>query len=281
MYGAIIGDLAGSQYERHNYLSTDFPLLDERSFFTDDTVLTVATAEAMLTDQDFAAAYRKWAGKYPGRGYGPMFRLWVGNPDMGPYGSPGNGAAMRVSPIPFLMRGGGVWDMIVMAGSSAKVTHNSKEGEDCAAYLAMTIWFYLHGEDGLGLWRPLEPVSELRGKVRGCRAKDTVRAAMSAVNEATGFEQAVRLAVSIGGDSDTIASMAGAVAEAKWGAPEDLKARVKEYLPDELIELIEIADKNFQQGVRLCQWAGSADRTNRARSGVGRSSSRSGRTAPS
>jgi ADP-ribosyl-[dinitrogen reductase] hydrolase len=126
MLGAIAGDIFGAAYEGNPIKRDDFDLFDAPRNFTDDTVLTVATADALLSDGDYAAAYRRWGNRFPGRGYGGWFLNWLGDPSLGPYNSFGNGSAMRVSPI------GWVFDtldeVLAEAERSAAVTHDHVEG---------------------------------------------------------------------------------------------------------------------------------------------------------
>ena len=248
MFGAIAGDVIGSPYERHNYLRTDFPLFEPKSTFTDDTVLTVATMEVLLSAGDYAELYRRYALAYPLRGYGPSFSVWVGDPSRGPYWSGGNGSAMRVSPI------GWFYDdldqVLGEAARSAAVTHNHREGVRGAEAVAGAVFLARTGASKADLRRFIETdkgyrlspsMASLQQRYDGGHGcVDTVPPAVLAVLESSSWEEAVRLAVSIGGDSDTLASMAGAVAEAFYGeVPPAIAAEVRRRLPAALLVTVD------------------------------------------
>ena len=236
MLGAIAGDMIGSPYEGRgrNYLGTDFPLFTRHSRFTDDTVLTVATAEVLMQGGDYAEAYRRYAHAYPDRGYGGMFSAWVWRAEAGPYGSLGNGSAMRVGPVGWARET--LEEVLEEAARSAAVTHDHPEGIKGAQAIAGTVFLARtgHTKDDIRAfvserigYRLQGTVESLRGRVRGATCPDTVPAALLAFLEADGWEESVRLAVSVGGDSDTIACMAGAVAEAFYGGvPEPIAREV-------------------------------------------------------
>jgi ADP-ribosylglycohydrolase len=134
--GANVGDIVGSVHEHTGTKTTRFPLFTENSRFTDDTVLTIATADALMTDGDYARAYREWGRRYPDRGYGRQFRKWPAAPSAGPYGSFGNGSAMRVSPVAY--RFNSVKEVLAEAKRSASVTHDHPEGIKGAQAVALT-----------------------------------------------------------------------------------------------------------------------------------------------
>ncbi|HSH71306.1 MAG TPA: ADP-ribosylglycohydrolase family protein [Deferrisomatales bacterium] len=247
MLGAIAGDVIGSVFEWHNAKTTEFPLLSPDSTFTDDSVLTVATAAAILerpAAPDYAAAYRDHFRRYPDVGYGPRFRRWAATQGAPPYRSYGNGSAMRVSPVAY------AWDdvttVLEAARASAAVTHDHPEGIRGAQATALAV---LLARQGAGKVRICEEI-EVRfgydlgtplGAIRPSYAFDvtcqgSVPQALRAFLEAEGFEEAVRLAISIGGDSDTIACIAGAVAEAFFGGvPEAIRDPVIARLPPHLV----------------------------------------------
>jgi len=150
MIGAIAGDIIGSRFERHNYTGTDFELFDRWCRFTDDTVLTVATADALLHGYDYAHAYKKWHDHYPCRGYGPGFLQWVGRWNLAsakqpPYNSFGNGSAMRVSPVGWAFDS--LEEVLAEAKRSAEVTHNHPEGIKGAQAVAGAIFLAKSGAD--------------------------------------------------------------------------------------------------------------------------------------
>ena len=248
MLGAIAGDVIGSPYERHNYRGTDFPWFEPASRFTDDTVLTVATMEVLLTGGDYAEAYRRYALAYPLRGYGPSFAVWAGKPSRGPYWSGGNGSAMRVSPVGWLYDD--LDEVLQEAARSAAVTHNHPEGVRGAQAVAGAVFLARTGASRADLrcfvetdmrYRLPPSMASLQGRYAGGHGCcDTVPPAVLAVLESASWEQAVRLAVSIGGDSDTLASMAGALAEALYGeVPPAIAAEVRRRLPAALLATVD------------------------------------------
>ena len=245
--GAIIGDFVGSRFERNNTGETDFSLLHEQCRFTDDTVLTVATLDARIGDRDYAAAYRRWASRFPDAGYGEAFQRWVFlGSATGPYGSYGNGAAMRVSAIGWLVES--LEEVLREACVSAAVTHDHPEGLLSAQVMAGSIYLLRRGgtdrqiralvegqlgqplDKDLAWWRSQPDFSS--------RAILTVPVAFAAFFEAGDFEATLRLAVSAGGDSDTIASMAGALAAVRWGVPMDLVVEIWRQLPQSMRDVL-------------------------------------------
>lgn len=220
MIGAVFGDIVGSAYEHRRIKTTDFELFTPRSRFTDDTVCTAAIAEALATDGDFAGALRRFVCRYPKRGYGGMFERWAHDPSAGPYGSWGNGAAMRVSPVAYVARD--EVELLRLARATAEVTHDHPEGLAGAEAVALAVWWVRQGEPRHMIRQEL---SERFGYDMS-RSADDIRpgygfevAAVRSVPEAIicglegeNLEHAVRLAVSLGGDADTQASIAGALA---------------------------------------------------------------------
>ena len=225
MLGAIAGDVIGSVHEGRSPGLKDFPLFTSRSCFTDDTVLTVAVADAILNDQDYGVAIRKWGQRYLTAGYGHRFYTWLTGPDTGPYNSFGNGAAMRVSPVGWAFNDG--TEISKHAVMSAAVSHNHPEGIKGAQAVAGAVGgaraghskeeiaAWLHKVFGYNCSLSLEELRE-RGGV-GVTCQETVPAAVSAFLWSTDFEDAVRNAVSLGGDTDTTACIAGAIADAYYG----------------------------------------------------------------
>ncbi|KAA3634004.1 MAG: ADP-ribosylglycohydrolase family protein [Proteobacteria bacterium] len=248
MLGAIAGDVIGSVYERHNLKSTEFELFGRFSRFTDDTVLTVATADALMSDGDFAAAYRKWYARYPRNGYGGRFRRWAARPDAGPYYSFGNGSAMRVSPVAWFVDG--FKAVQNTARASALVTHDHPDGVAGAQALAGAVYLARRARDKEEIRTILNrtfeydftrTVEAIRPSYRfdvSCRG--SVPEAIIAFLDSIDFEDAIRKAVSLGGDSDTIACMAGAVAEAYYGGvPRHIEIEVLARLPDDMRSVTE------------------------------------------
>ena len=257
MYGAILGDIIGSPYEFDRGNKTkDFPLFSEDSEFTDDTVMTVAVAEAFL-DMDFAEDddvtrdrltyyLRDWARKYPNAGYGLRFLSWLREGGLRPYGSFGNGSAMRVSPVAWLFDD---LDMVQrMARLSAAVTHNHPEGikgaeaTASAIFLARTgsskaeIKAYIEENYGYDLSRTCDEIRPNYYHVESCQ--ETVPEAITAFLEGDSFVDVIRTAVSLGGDCDTLTAIAGSIAEGFYGVPEVLKAQCRRRLPKDLLEVL-------------------------------------------
>ncbi len=248
MLGAIAGDIFGAAYEGHPLKREDFDLFDAPRFFTDDTVLTVATADALLGDGDYAAAYRRWGRRYPRRGYGGTFRLWLGGHIEGPYNSFGNGSAMRVSPVGWAFDS--LEETLAEAGRSAAVTHNHPEGIKGAQAVAAAVFLARCGatKDEIRAEITARFGYELARTVAGIRpdysfdvtCQGSVPEALIAFLDADDFEHALRLAISLGGDADTQAAIAGSVAEAFWGGvPERIEAEVRLQLDDELWDVVE------------------------------------------
>ncbi len=247
MLGAIAGDIIGSVYEARPIKTTTFPLFSAGSCFTDDTVLTVATALAILENMDYGQAYRMLARAYPDRGFGAAFAHWFRADAAPPYNSWGNGAAMRVSPI------GWAFDdearVLGEARQSAAVTHNHPEGVRGAQATALAIWLARRGTDKEDIRQTLaerfgydleRTVAAIRPTYRfEISCQRSVPEAIICFLEAADFETAVRLAVSLGGDSDTQACIAGAIAEAFYGPlPEAIRAEVDRRLPEAFREII-------------------------------------------
>lgn len=258
MLGAIIGDIVGSVWEFHRIRTKHFQLFGEKNGITDDSILTVAVADALLHDRDPAEALRDWARKVkPGRhvaGYGKRFINWVAAPTVQPpYGSFGNGGAMRVSPAAFLATS--LEDCLDKARRVTEVTHNHPEGMKGALATAHAIWLARQGEPAAAIRLAIaetygydmsRTVDEIRAvHVYNETAAGCVPEALTCALEATDFEDAIRNAVSLGGDSDTLASIAGGVAEALYGIPQDIVKRAWTFIPPEMRELIQ---KMYESG---------------------------------
>lgn len=251
MIGAIAGDIIGSVFERHNIaVATGWELFEGEgpSRFTDDTVLTVATADALLTSRDYGARYKEWYRLYPGRGYGPSFREWAASDRTEPYRSCGNGSAMRVSPVAWAFEA--LDDVLAEAQRSAEVTHNHPEGIKGAQAVAAAVFLARKGAGkpeirehltrafGYRLDRTLD---EIRPTYRfDVTCQGSVPEALTAFLKSETWEDAVRKAISLGGDSDTIACIAGAIAEAFYGGvPPLIEARALQFLDDRLLNVIQ------------------------------------------
>lgn len=245
--GAIAGDVIGQPYESFPTKRHDFPLFPEPPRFTDDSVLTVATAHAILTDGDYAGAYRRFGERYPGRGYGNNFSLWINEPALGPYNSWGNGSAMRVSPIGYAFDSAEA--VLEEARRSAAVTHDHPEGVKGAQAVALAVFLARSGADkneiraeiedrfGYDLGRKLEEIRPAYSFDVSCQG--SVPEALIAFLESNGVEEAIRNAVSLGGDSDTMACIAGEIALAFFREmPGTLWDPVQRALPAEFTEVL-------------------------------------------
>jgi ADP-ribosyl-[dinitrogen reductase] hydrolase len=246
--GAISGDTIGSVFEWHNVKSLDFNLFCPKSRFTDDSVLTLATMHALINDGDYAKAYHAFGRKFPNAGYGRSFRQWISSDNPKPYNSWGNGSAMRVSPVGWFYDS--IDDTLLAAKKSAEVTHNHHEGIKGAQATAAAVFFARTGKSkddirnfitdrfGYSLNRKIDDIRPDYEFDVSCQG--SVPEAIIAFLESTDYENAIRLAVSIGGDSDTIACITGGIAEAFYrNIPDKITDNVLKILPEELIRIIE------------------------------------------
>ena len=239
MLGAIAGDIIGSRHENSSVPPADFDLFGDRCRFTDDTVCTIAIADCFLSGGNFGELLGTYALRYPKRGYGSFFEAWAKSWDRKPYGSLGNGAAMRVSPVGFSARSRAQCDEL--STMTALPTHNHPDAIRCANAVAATIWMSRHGEapDRIAANIADDYRIQVDQSLEAMRAtqKDDVSALSTVPNaiavalQSSGFEDAVRAAVSLGGDADTIASIAGAIAEAMHGVPNWITEAALDYLP--------------------------------------------------
>ena len=257
MYGAIIGDIVGSQFEfdRGNK-SRDFEFFGKECKFTDDTVMTVAVAEALMEagkDADektikeaLIRSLKKWGKKYPHAGYGNRFKKWVLSDNSEPYGSYGNGSAMRVSAA------GWFYDSMErtreVARWTAEITHNHPEGIKGAESTAAAIFLarkgasmrdisnYIEDEFGYDLSRTLDEIRPTYHHVEDCMR--TMPEAFTCFLESNSYEDCIRNVMYIGGDTDTLGAIAGAIAEAYWAVPTDLIVQARKYLTDDLAEVV-------------------------------------------
>jgi ADP-ribosyl-[dinitrogen reductase] hydrolase len=242
MLGAIIGDIVGSVYEFDNYKSKDFqPLIHPTAFVTDDTVCTIAVADILVHDRAPAAALKDWCRRFwHVGGWGARFGQWVQDESLDPYGSFGNGAAMRVSPAGLLATS--AEEAIALSNRVTEITHDHPEGLKGAAATALAIFLARHGTLPSGIRDAITRRFgyDLRASVDAIRpgylynetCQETVPQALTCALEAVDFEDALRNAVSIGGDSDTLAAIAGGVAEARFGIPAPIAAEAKGMLPE-------------------------------------------------
>lgn len=228
MYGAVIGDIVGSRFEGRgkDHKSKDFRFWHERCRFTDDTVCVVAVADILLNDRDPTKTLQSWCREYHGRGYGGWFRRWRDSARPQPYGSFGNGAGMRVSPAAYLNRG----DLDAALADTERITeitHNHPEGIKGAKAVAHAVWLALAGRPAEAIRGVIaeeygydmdRTVDEIRPYYRfDVTCQGSVPESIICALESDSFEDGIRNAVSIGGDSDTIGAMAGGIAEALHG----------------------------------------------------------------
>jgi ADP-ribosylglycohydrolase len=248
MLGAIAGDIIGSVFEFDNIKSMDFDLFSAWSHFTDDTVLTVAVADCILHSRDYSQTIRDYALRYPDAGYGSRFWRWVESDSAKPYNSLGNGSAMRVSPVGF------AYDSLEMvmeqARRSAVVTHNHPEGIKGAQAVASAIFWARTGRDKTYIREQIETLfgydlSRSLDEIRPDYAFDetcpgSVPQAITAFLESDDYEDAIRKAISIGGDSDTIACIAGGIAQAYYKfIPKYIITEVRARLYPELLAILD------------------------------------------
>ncbi|MDR2771626.1 MAG: ADP-ribosylglycohydrolase family protein [Clostridiales Family XIII bacterium] len=261
MLGAIIGDIVGSIYEFDNIKTKDFPLFKKNSFFTDDTVMTVAVADALLAGggpDDFVDSMKRLGNRYPYAGYGGRFRHWLHSDSREPYNSYGNGSAMRVSPCAWIARS--LEEAEDFAARSASVTHNHPEGVKGAQATAAAIYLARTGTDKADIKRRIEEkygydlsrtLDEIRPVYRFNEScQKTVPEAIIAFLESDGFEDAIRNAISLGGDSDTLAAITGGIAEAAYGIPKEIAAKAISLLDETFLSVInEWVDRGCGIGV--------------------------------
>lgn len=244
MIGAIAGDIIGSRFEGHLSPPADFELFNAGCRFTDDTVCSLAVAAALLGDEDFATALRRLVRHYPRVGYGGLFLRWALADDAPAYGSWGNGAPMRVAAVGWLAEDEKACARL--AAAQAAVTHDHPQAIQAAQVVADVILTARRGatveqlrERVLGSTDyDLRPEVALRGGLADVSAVGTVPPALAAVFEASDWEQAVRTAVCLGGDTDTLACIAGAVAEAVHGIPDSIATQARQLLPADLIAVL-------------------------------------------
>ena len=261
MIGAILGDVVGSRFEFDNHKSKDFKLFDKECIFTDDSVMTLAIAKSLMQyeegmslekfKEDLVRVMHEVGRRYPLCGYGGRFLMWMLNNHKEPYNSYGNGSAMRVSPVAWVATT--LPECEALAKATAEVTHNHPEGIKgavCVAgliFLARTRGRRDQMEDYANLFYDLGfTLDEIRPNYEFFEiCQKSVPQAIKAFLESTSFEDAIRNAISIGGDSDTIAAIAGSIAEAYYGIDEDMKETALSYLDDYLIEIAEEFEGKF------------------------------------
>ena len=286
MLGAIIGDIAGSKYEFNNTFDYDFEMFGEGCDFTDDTICTVAIADAILNGRSYQESLLDWCRRYPSPkgAYGGRFAGWIHSLDPQPYNSFGNGSAMRVSPVAWLFDN--LSQVLEEAEKTALPTHNHPEGIKGAKAVAHAIWHFRksrfsekskdsENEETKGLKNENAKASKdenetIQGFMSIARSyyedfdtrvypkgkfdetcMDAVPLSFYLLSQASSFEDAIRLAISHGGDSDTIGAIVGSIAEARFGIPQEMKEKALSYLPDDMKDIwkqfAEISSINSRQ----------------------------------
>ena len=259
MLGAIIGDIVGSRWEFSPTNNYNFEWLSEENGFTDDTICTLAVADALLLGRDFGESIHNWCRQYPNPmgGYGGRFAQWVNSDNPQPYNSFGNGSAMRVSPVAYWYDN--VDEVLDAAAATALPSHNHDEGIKGAQTVALAIFRALQfGEqapDHIG--DILNECVQFSGYDININKADvinrfdetcqgTVPVALWIIGISNSFEDAVRKAVSLGADADTLGAIVGSIAEAIWGIPDKMKQSIMEYLPDEMKNVLNKFSKIYE-----------------------------------
>ena len=272
MLGAMIGDIAGSKYEFNNTFDYDFEMFGGGCDFTDDTICTVAVADAILNGRSYQESLLDWCRRYPSPkgAYGGRFAGWIRSLDPQPYNSFGNGSAMRVSPVAWLFDD--LSQVLEEAEKTALPTHNHPEGIKGAKAVAHAIWHFRksrfseeskdsENEETKGLKNENAKASKdenetIQGFMSIARSyyedfdtrvypkgkfdetcMDAVPLSFYLLSQASSFEDAIRLAISHGGDSDTIGAIVGSIAEARFGIPQEMKEKALSYLPDDMKDI--------------------------------------------
>ena len=283
MLGAIIGDIAGSKYEFNNTFDYDFEMFGEGCDFTDDTICTVAIADAIQNGRSYQESLLDWGHRYPSPkgAYGGRFAAWICSLNPQPYNSFGNGSAMRVSPVAWLFDD--LSQVLEEAEKTALPTHNHPEGIKGAKAVAHAIWYFRKSKfseeskdseneetKGLKNENAKDENETIQGFMSIARSyyedfdtrvypkgkfdetcMDAVPLSFYLLSQASSFEDAIRLAISHGGDSDTIGAIVGSIAEARFGIPQEMKEKALSYLPDDMKDIwkqfAEISSINSRQ----------------------------------
>jgi len=254
MIGLIAGDIIGSVYERHIASTKDFPLFHPSSTYTDDSVLALAVAEAILSNKPYDELIREYGRKYPDACYGASFYRWMKEDNAPPYNSWGNGSAMRVASVGYASDT--ITEVMSEAKKSAEVTHNHPEGIKGAQAIALSVFLarksYCKIEirnkiSDLFHYDMIRTVDDIRKTYHfDVSCQGSVPEAIISFLDSNSYEEAIRNAVFLGGDSDTIGAMAGAIAEAYYGGvPEKIKSRVIQILPDDLLDILNRFNRKY------------------------------------
>ena len=263
MFGALCGDFIGSVYEFDNIKTTHFELVSSGCSFTDDTVLTVAIAEAFLNKTDIAESIKKWVSLYPDAGYGGMFRKWISKNSNMPYNSFGNGSAMRVSAAGWV--GTNIAHTMNLALQTAVVTHNHPEGIKGAQATAVAIFMarkgyskseisnYISEKFGYNLSQTTDEIRPSYSFNAICQ--ETVPQAIICFLESKNWEEAIRLAISLGGDSDTLAAICGSIAEAFYGGvPQEILDAILPKIPKDILTVLNSFSQKYLSDSRSILW---------------------------
>ena len=259
LLSAVVGDIAGSTYEFNPCRDYDAIVLPKaQSFFTDDSVCTLAIADSLITGKDLATTLKQWCLDFPGRGYGGRFTVWIHSKDSAPYNSFGNGSAMRVSACAFAAKS--EEECLHLAKWSADVTHNHPEGVKGAQAAALAIFSVMQGKDKdyvcdhvLHRFYPdfrLCPIEEMKiGYEFNETSQDTVPQSIACFLESTSYDDCIRLCISMGADADTMCAIAGSIAYAYYGEmPQNWVDQAVELLPDSMLTIIRQFDAFVAQG---------------------------------
>jgi len=267
MLGAIAGDIIGSIYERNSIKSKQFELFSSNNFFTDDTVLTVAIAKSIINHENYIDNIIDFGLKYYDVDYGSSFRKWLKSETHKPYNSWGNGSAMRVSAIGFAFQT--EEEVLLEAQKSAEITHNHIEGIKGAKATALAIFMAKNGKTKEEIrtiisqkfdYNLNRTVDEIRPFYKFfVSSQQSVPESIICFLDSNSYEDAIRNAISLGGDADTMATIAGGIAEAYYeGVPKEISKNVYEKLPKEFLEILlrfkdEINSRNSNEK-NICNW---------------------------
>jgi ADP-ribosylglycohydrolase len=247
MLGAIAGDIIGSIYEHANIKTKDFPLFGDGCRFTDDTVCTIAVADCLMNEGDFADYLGRYTLRHHSRGFGGMFMRWAKQWEREPYDSWGNGSAMRVSPVAHFAKDES--EVLRLAEEASIVTHSHPEGIAGAQATALAMWMAkvavdsatirkeITGRFGYDLTQSVDDIREWYTFDVSCAG--SVPQAITCALEAADYEDAIRNAVSIGGDTDTIACIAGGIAQTMFGMPDEIAVTARAYLTEDLSAMVD------------------------------------------
>lgn len=258
MLGAIIGDIVGSRWEFNPTNDYNFELFSDKNDFTDDTICTIAVADAILTHKDYGTTLHNWCRRYPHPmgSYGGNFARWINEDNPKPYGSFGNGSAMRVSAVGWAFDN--IESVLANAELSAACTHNHPEGIKGAQTVALAIHLALRmrkeclGEINNRAIREMiiDPCVSFSGYDLNIRQEDvinkfdetcqgTVPVALKIISHSSSFEDAIRRAVSLGADADTLGAIVGSIAEVIWPIPDEMRKKAISYLPEEMRKIVD------------------------------------------